>query len=226
MNLKNKLILITGGSSGIGFEMVKLMSEKGAKVIVLDIQDPQSTLQDVMFIKTDITKSLEIQKALKEIDGGIDILINNAGIIRRGDIFASTEDDFDSLVSILVKASWLMIKETKNKFRNHPTILQILSAHAIRPTKDPGLYTIFKQTVWNMMENIKRDFPEYKIKLGFPGPVDTPLARYGLEEKDIAEKVKIMHKPEYVAAKLLELLENDSYSKSIFDNVCWDYIFE
>jgi len=155
----------------------------------------------------------------------IDILINNAGVIRRGTIFESTEKEFDLLFDVNVKGSWLMIREAKEKLSEKAIIVQISSGHALRPGSDPGIYTLTKQTTLNLANMIELTCPNYLVKVVCPGPVNTPLARYGRTKKDVQRIIKISHKPKYVASKIIELLESNK-RKLLFEPKSWDYIFE
>jgi len=87
MNITNKTILITGGGSGIGFEIAKLLSKKGNKVIITGrteakLQKAVSQLQNVSFITADINSETGVDNLVNRIKnefGGLDILVNNAG---------------------------------------------------------------------------------------------------------------------------------------------------
>lgn len=87
MNITNKTILITGGGSGIGFEIAKLLSKKNNKVIITGrsearLQKAVSLLTNVNYITCDINSETDINslvKKIKEEFGSLDILINNAG---------------------------------------------------------------------------------------------------------------------------------------------------
>ena len=87
MNITNKTILVTGGGSGIGFEIAKLLSQKGNKVIITGrtaskLQKAAAQLTNVSFIATDINSEADIDGLIDKINrdyGGLDILINNAG---------------------------------------------------------------------------------------------------------------------------------------------------
>ena len=78
MNLKNKIILLTGASTGIGKSIAKSMIELGAKVIVFGLHKPEFSSE---FYSVDISKESQIVAALAKIKK-IDVLINNAGVAK------------------------------------------------------------------------------------------------------------------------------------------------
>ena len=87
MNITGKTVLITGGGSGIGFEIAKLLSNKGNKVIITGrteakLQQAAAQLNNVSYIATDVNSESDIDNIVNRITtefGGLDILINNAG---------------------------------------------------------------------------------------------------------------------------------------------------
>ncbi len=87
MNIINKTILITGGGSGIGFEIAKLLSQKGNKVIITGrseerLKKAAAQLSNVSFIATDVNSEADVNSLVAKINneyGTLDILINNAG---------------------------------------------------------------------------------------------------------------------------------------------------
>jgi len=87
MNITGKTILITGGGSGIGFEIARLLSDKGNKVIITGrteskLQKAAAQLNNVSYIATDVNSESDISTIAQRLDkefGGLDILINNAG---------------------------------------------------------------------------------------------------------------------------------------------------
>jgi len=87
MNITNKTVLITGGGSGIGFQIAKLLSQKGNRVIITGrsgerLQKAAEQLQNVSYIVADVTSTADTEKLVEEVNnkyGELDILINNAG---------------------------------------------------------------------------------------------------------------------------------------------------
>jgi uncharacterized oxidoreductase len=87
MNITGKTVLITGGGSGIGFEIAKLLSDKDNKVIITGrsearLKKAAAQLNNVSYISTDVNSESDVDKVVERINhefGGLDILINNAG---------------------------------------------------------------------------------------------------------------------------------------------------
>ncbi|KAG8157350.1 hypothetical protein KVR01_012734 [Diaporthe batatas] len=94
--LKGKVIIITGGSSGIGEGTVQLLSSLGASVVNADIAPPAESDKNVTFIKTDVSKWADLTalfKKTKEIHGRIDHVFANAGLGPRADYFSTEVDE-------------------------------------------------------------------------------------------------------------------------------------
>ena len=120
--LKNKVALITGGASGIGRATAILFAQEGAAVAIVDINEElgKSAVKEVeaaggraIFIACDVTKAEDCQHAVEATEaafGGLDILFNNAGIIRRADVLTTTEAEWDRVMDVNVKSIFLMSK--------------------------------------------------------------------------------------------------------------------
>lgn len=124
MRLKNKIALITGGSSGIGKETCLLFAAEGAKVVVVDInvEGAKETAKmikkaggEAIFFKADVSKSKDCEAMIKaaEIEfGGLHILFNNAGIMHSddGDSQSTEENVWDLTMNVNVKGVFLGCK--------------------------------------------------------------------------------------------------------------------
>ena len=207
MEINKKRILITGGCGGIGSALLKLFAEKGSEVFSFDIKNPRKKIKNVKYFKIDVTKEKEIEKGLKKI-GKFDILINNAGVLRRGTIFESSEKDFDSIVDVNLKGSWLMIKDSEKYLNKNGMIVQISSKHALLLSPNPGIYALSKDSAISLAEIVKNTNKHYKIKIVYSGPVETPLANKGLSKEEISKRKKKRISPEEMASKILKLIKS------------------
>ena len=122
MHLKDKIALITGGSSGIGRATALLFAREGAAVSVADIDETggQAVVCAIaekggrsLFVNCDVTDADDCQFVVRhtvEEFGGLDILFNNAGIIRRSTVLEITEAEWDRVMAVNIKSVFLMSK--------------------------------------------------------------------------------------------------------------------
>lgn len=115
-SLAGKTAVITGGAAGIGNAIAELFTAKGAQIALLDnsarVQQAAETLgPSAMGVKADVTASTEIQQATADIMqayGTIDILVNCAGIVALNRPEAVSETEFDQIMAINLKGTFLM----------------------------------------------------------------------------------------------------------------------
>lgn len=112
---ENELVLLTGGTSGIGKQLAEDLSKQQLRVIVLDIQRPTDSLpRNVIFYQVDITSSQELSDVARRIKtehGDPTILINNAGVFEHGTILEKTEERIRRTYEVNNLAHYLLIKE-------------------------------------------------------------------------------------------------------------------
>ena len=120
--LNRKVALITGGASGIGRATALLFAREGAAVAIVDLNeaDGQAVVQKVIdeggqaiFVRADVTKAADCQLAVRQTVeqlGKLDILFNNAGIIRRASVVETSEEEWDQVMATNVKSVFLLSK--------------------------------------------------------------------------------------------------------------------
>lgn len=223
-SLSAKRVLLTGGSSGIGLALARALREYGAMVHVFDRDPPPDG--DHQWTQADLRDRDALVAALKTVQGPIDILINNAGVMRRGDLFQTTEEEYDLLFGTHVKASWMMIKEAEALLAKHAVIAQMSSGHALEPPTNPGVYSLTKQSALDLASMVARTRPQWTVKAICPGPIDTPLARYGVKGKALKKKETIMLTPEHLAERIVTLLMSPDNHLLRYDEKTHDHVLE
>lgn len=115
--LTDRTAVVTGGAQGIGFEIARTFVDAGARVVIGDLDLDAATAaaeklggRDVArAVRCNVTSSSDVDELLAEAVngfGGLDVLVNNAGITRDATMRTMTEDDFDLVLSVHLKGTW------------------------------------------------------------------------------------------------------------------------
>jgi NAD(P)-dependent dehydrogenase (short-subunit alcohol dehydrogenase family) len=208
MDLRDKHVLLTGASSGIGHALALALLREGVHLTSFDKKLISTRNPRWIAKQVDVSRSTQIAKGLRGLVP-IDVLINDAGVMRRGKILESSEEDFDALFSINVKGSWLLLKLAQPFLTGRPVIVQMCSRHAERLVTDPGLYSLSKKCVFDLALLVGQTYPRYRVKVLCPGPVDTPLVREGLSREQWKRRRSELHAPEEVAELTVQLLKDN-----------------
>ena len=120
MRLQDKVAVITGAAQGIGLGIAQRFSKEGARVMMLDVNEDigaraAADISGARFFCTDISDKAAVDSTVDEIiadAGRIDICVNNAGILRSGEVLEISEEDFDKVLSVNLKGAFLMSQAT------------------------------------------------------------------------------------------------------------------
>lgn len=221
-SLQDKTVVISGGASGIGAALAAAFIKRGATTYSLDKKQPLKPVDGAVYLTADLTKPAEVEAAFARIDGPIDVLLSGAGVMRRGTLFDTTEEEYDFLMDCNVKSAWVFIKTAKPKLAPGATVVQIASRHALDLVHNPGIYALSKSAVATLAQILQLTCPELTVKIMYPGPVQTPLHLAGktLAELEIDSTRSL--RPDVMAEKIISLIESD---KKIlrFNNNTWSY---
>ncbi|MGR3741713.1 3-oxoacyl-ACP reductase [Companilactobacillus sp. DQM5] len=179
LNLENKKVLVTGASSGIGYEQVKLFLENNAKVIGIDKNNCDIKSENFTFKKCDITNFKELENILSDITQ-IDIICNTAGIL--DDYHSTTDTQLDEWNKVLdtnitsqfviaKKLLPLMIQQKSGVFVNMASIAGIISGGG------GASYTASKHAIIGFTKQLNFDYAKYGIRANCiaPGAVRTSM---------------------------------------------------
>ncbi|MCX6079727.1 MAG: SDR family NAD(P)-dependent oxidoreductase [Chloroflexi bacterium] len=199
--LRNKVALITGGASGIGRATALLFAQEGAAVAVVDINVEQgnATVAEIeaaggraIFISCNVTSADDCCRAVEQTVaafGTLNILFNNAGIIRRADVISTTEDEWDRVMAVNVKSIFLMSKYAIPYMdkAGGGSIVNTSSGWGLKGGGNAISYCASKGAVTNMTRAMAIDHGKQQIRVNAvcPGDTDTPMLRN--EAKQLGE---------------------------------------
>lgn len=235
-SLQNKIAIITGGAAGIGRAAAVLFANEGASVTVVDI-DETGGIQTVetitrnggkaIFISADVSVSPDCENAVNqtvETFGGLDILFNNAGIIRRTTVLNIVEEEWDRVMNVNVKSVYLLSKFSIPEMikRGGGVIVNTGSGWGLVGGGNAISYCASKGAVVQMTRAMAIDHGADNIRVNCvcPGDTDTQMLRsearqLGQDEASfLAESadrpLKRVGKPEEIARAVLYLASDAS----------------
>jgi NAD(P)-dependent dehydrogenase (short-subunit alcohol dehydrogenase family) len=193
-SLEGKIALITGGASGIGRAAALLFAHEGAAVAITDLDDEagNSAAHEIaqqggraLFEPADVTKAGDCQRALDRTlreFGGIHVLFNNAGVIRRASILELTEDDWDRVMEVNVKSIFLMSRLVVPVMARAGggAIVNMASGWGLAGGTRAAVYCASKGAVVLLTKAMALDHGSQNIRVNCicPGDTDTNMLRH------------------------------------------------
>jgi NAD(P)-dependent dehydrogenase (short-subunit alcohol dehydrogenase family) len=164
-----KSVFITGGARGIGLATADLFSRKGWRVGIGDLAGPQALPSNASFHHLDVRDRAEWQSALAEFSGadGLDVLVNNAGVVRYGHFEKIPPEDADLIIDTNVKGVINGAYAALPHLRRRPgaCLVNIASAGAIYGGPDLAVYTASKFAVRGLSEALDAEFAPYGVNV-------------------------------------------------------------
>jgi 3-oxoacyl-[acyl-carrier protein] reductase len=169
----DRVVLITGGAQGIGLAYVKAFADSGAKVVVADLMDPSSAVEEVtasggvaVGTQIDVTKASDAHRAVQcalESFGRLDILVNNAayyGGLSFSAFDEIPEEDWDRSMNVNLKGVWLMCGAAAAPMRaqGYGRIINIASNVVFMGKPNFLHYVASKGAVWALTNGMSREF--------------------------------------------------------------------
>ena len=226
-----RVALVTGGGGGIGSAISRRLASEGAHVVVTDVnaeaaeavaEDIRAAGQKASAIPANIAKAEACRALVAEVlatQGRVDVLANNAGINRRGNIMALTEEDWSMTFAVNLDAMFHLCRAVIPGMmaQGGGAIVNTASQWGLHPAPNHIAYNVSKAAVASFTQNLARDYAPHKIRVNAvcPGEIHTPMLEAGVTRagRTIADLDKLVPfgrigKPEEVAA-LVAFLASD-----------------
>jgi NAD(P)-dependent dehydrogenase (short-subunit alcohol dehydrogenase family) len=232
--LNNKIALVTGGGSGIGKDVCKVLAKQGAHVIVVDLntESAKDTVDEITAngnsaeaLTLDVTQLASVTTAFEKLNG-LDILVNCAGISHIGSATTTSEADFEKVFQVNVKGMFHCLQAGVNAMKKSGggSIVNISSIAAKVGLSDRFAYSMSKGAVHAMTMSVAKDYIKANIRCNSisPGRVHTPFVdgflkkNYPGQEAEMFEKLSKtqpigrMGKPIEVAHQVLYLCSEEA----------------
>jgi NAD(P)-dependent dehydrogenase (short-subunit alcohol dehydrogenase family) len=193
MDFDGQVAVVTGGATGIGRATAGCLLRGGASVLIVDVKEVEgnSAVEElgelaprIAFFRADIASAtqciLAVRDAVRRF-GGVDVLVNNAGIQTFGGPVDTTEEVWDRTMNVNLKGHWLMSKAAIPEMlrRGRGAIVNVSSVQGLASQRNVVAYSTSKHAMVGLTRSMAVDLAPLGIRVNCvcPGSVDTPMIR-------------------------------------------------
>ncbi|MEW2915965.1 SDR family oxidoreductase [Ruegeria sp. ANG10] len=188
MDLNGKTALVTGAAGGIGAALVTRLRAEGIRVAVADRD--VSGLEAEAYLAGDLCNAAyadALPRAAADQLGGLDIIVNNAGVITRGAVTETSDDDWSLSLGVNVEAPFRICRAAIPIMANNGggAIVNTASCWGLRPGPDHALYCMTKAAIASLTQCMGMDHAYQGIRINAvcPNEVNTPMLRSGFAKR-------------------------------------------
>lgn len=210
---RDRVVVVTGGASGIGLATVRRFAAEGAKVAIGDIADASEVVREItdqggeaLFLPIDVSRSADMQALIDapvKRWGGLDVIFNNAGIPMARPIEEVSEEDYDRLFAINVKGVFLGCKLALPELlrRGGGSIVNMSSSGGLLARASDPVYSASKHAVMGLTKGLAVTYAQRNVRINAvcPGPISTPLIWGGQDPDQVSEEERRAKYPALVA---------------------------
>jgi NAD(P)-dependent dehydrogenase (short-subunit alcohol dehydrogenase family) len=205
VNFEGKVAVVTGGGSGIGEACAREFATRNAAVAVVerDAKAGEKTARELRgkrgtaeFFLADLSHREEVERLIPAIVsrfGGIDVLVNNAGIQRYGTVTTLSEEEWDEVMNVNLKSAFLMSKYAIPEMikRGGGAIVITGSVQSVTAQRNSVHYVVSKHGLLGLTRCLALDYAKQNIRANcvLPGAIDTPMLRWAASLDPNPEKV-------------------------------------
>jgi len=205
LDFTGKVVLVTGSSRGIGAEMIKVFGKRGAHCVVNYVADGQGQnktdavnvakeLNDPLVIECDVTQPEQVESMMMEIGdkrGGLDILVNNSGIISDRTIKKMSMEEFESVLRVNLTGTFTVTQKAAAILRNGGRIVNLSSVSGQMGLFGQANYSSSKAAIIALTKVSAREFARQDITVNAiaPGFIDIGMGK-GVPKEAIQNFIK------------------------------------
>src|SRR5215813_5933534 len=184
LDFTGKIVLVTGSSRGIGAEMIRAFGRRGAQCVVNYVVDARGQnkadalgvakeLNDPLVIECDVTQPERAELMMKQIQdqrGGLDILVNNSGIISDRTIKKMSQDEFESVIRVNLAGTFIVTQKAASVLRNGGRIVNLSSVSGQMGLFGQANYSSSKEGIIALTKVSAREFARQNITVNAIAP--------------------------------------------------------
>src|SRR6476661_359058 len=204
LDFTGKVVLVTGSSRGIGAEMIKAFGARGAKCVVNYIADPQNqnkgdaesvakSLTDPLVVECDVTNPPQVEAMMRKIQerhGGLDVLVNNSGIIRDRTMKKMAPEEFESIIRVNLTGTFNVTQKAMAILKQNGRVINLSSVSGQMGLFGQANYSSSKAAIIALTKVSARELARQNITVNAiaPGFIDVGMSK-GMPD-DVTENFK------------------------------------
>jgi 3-oxoacyl-[acyl-carrier protein] reductase len=193
LDFSGKVVLVTGSSRGIGAEMIKAFGARGAHCVVNYVADPDAAnkadaanvaagLTGPLVVECDVTNPAQVEAMMKQIQerqGGLDVLVNNSGIIRDRTMKKMSVEEFESVLRVNVTGTFNVTKAAAAVLRNNGRVINLSSVSGQMGLFGQANYSSSKAAIIALTKVSARELARQNITVNAiaPGFIDVGMSK-------------------------------------------------
>ncbi len=204
--LQDRVVIVTGAAQGIGEACARRFAREGAKVVIADVADArgQALARELSatFVHCDVGDKAQVDALVAQVvqsHGGIDVLVNNAGIFRAADFLDVTEEDFDAVLRVNLKGAFLMGQAVARVMARagKGAIVHMSSVNSVLAIPNIASYNVSKGGINQLTRAMALALADRGVRVNAvgPGTIATELAAKAVLTSEEAKNKIMMRTP-------------------------------